>query len=101
MAGVGCNNHWSKKKQDRLAGVFFEYCKQLQGQGVEHIHLVLAAQNSVAFRFGQSYDKRNLPPITVYQYERSGAIRYPWGIYIPQKPDVKPSLQQLDRLKVA
>jgi hypothetical protein len=90
------NNHWSKQKQNRLAGEFFEYCKKLQGMGIEHIHLVLAAQNSVAFRFGQSYDKRNLPPITVYQYERSDPIKYPWGVLLPQIPDRKPSCIMLE-----
>ena len=95
------NNHWSKQKQDRLAGEFFEYCKQLQDDGVEHIHLVLAAQNSVAFRFGQYYDKRNLPPITVYQYERSNAMKYPWAINISQEPGIKPSLKEIYKAKVA
>jgi hypothetical protein len=76
------NNHWSKKKQNRLAGDFFEYCKYLQDKGVEHIHLVLAAQNSVAFRFGQAYDKRNLPNLTIYQYEKHSTPKYKWGVSI-------------------
>ena len=79
------NNHWSKAKQDRLSGEFLEYCKKLMGLGVDHIHLVLASQNSVAFRFGQSYDKRNLPSVSVYQYERHQAVRYPWCIEIPHE----------------
>ena len=79
------NNHWSKAKQDRLSGEFLEYCKKLLGLGVEHIHLVLASQNSVAFRFGQSYDKRNLPRVSVYQYERHQAVRYPWCVQIPHE----------------
>ncbi|MCH2256018.1 MAG: SAVED domain-containing protein [Alteromonas sp.] len=79
------NNHWSKAKQDRLSGEFFEYCKKLLGLGVEHIHLVLASQNSIAFRFGQSYDKRNLPSVSVYQYERHQATRYPWCVQIPHE----------------
>lgn len=48
----------------------------LLGQGVEHIHLILASQNSIAFRFGQAYDKRNLPSVSVYQYEHHQPIRY-------------------------
>lgn len=79
------NNHWSKNKQDRLSGEFFEYCKILLGQGVEQIHLILASQNSVAFRFGQVYDKRNLPCISIYQYERHQPVRYPWSLKIPHK----------------
>tara|TARA_B100000446_G_scaffold187368_1_gene216319 strand:+ start:1047 stop:2150 length:1104 start_codon:yes stop_codon:yes gene_type:complete len=79
------NNHWSKAKQDRLSGEFFEYCKKLLALDVEHIHLVLASQNSIAFRFGQSYDKRNLPSVSVHQYERHQAVRYPWCVQIPHE----------------
>lgn len=79
------NNHWSREKQNRLSGEFLEYCKKLLGLGVEHIHLVLASQNSVAFRFGQSYDKRNLPSVSVYQYERHQTVRYPWCVQIPHE----------------
>jgi hypothetical protein len=82
LPSLGRNNHWSKEKQDRLSGDFFEHCKILLGQGVEHIHLVLASQNSIAFRFGQAYDKRNLPCISVYQYERAQSVRYPWCLKI-------------------
>lgn len=79
------NNHWSKDKQGRLSGEFLEYCKKLLGLGVVRIHLVLASQNSIAFRFGQSYDKRNLPSVSVYQYERHQAVRYPWCVQIPHE----------------
>jgi hypothetical protein len=88
------NNHWSKDKQDRLSGEFFEYCKILLGQGVEHIHLVLASQNSIAFRFGQAYDKRNLPSVSIYQYERNRSIRYPWCLQIPHKVGEEPVIIQ-------
>ncbi|MGI2180504.1 SAVED domain-containing protein [Shewanella frigidimarina] len=79
------NNHWSKEKHNRLSGEFLEYCKRLLGQGVEHIHLILASQNSVAFRFGQAYDKRNLPNIFVYQYEHHQPVRYPWCLKLPHE----------------
>lgn len=88
------NNHWSKEKQDRLSGDFLEYCKKLLGQGVEHIHLVLASQNSLAFRFGQAYDKRNLPNVSVYQYERQQPVRYPWCLEILNQVGEKPSIVQ-------
>lgn len=78
------DNHWSKHKQDRLAYEFFEVVKSFLDNDIEQVHLILACQNSVAFRFGQAYDKRNLPPITVYQYERKGTIRYPWGVHLSQ-----------------
>lgn len=90
------NNHWSLTKQNRLAGEFFEYCKYLLEQGAEHIHLVLASQNSVAFRFGQSYDKRNLPPLTLYQYEKHSIPKYPWGLNISQVSGKEASIQFQD-----
>ncbi|WP_375278594.1 SAVED domain-containing protein [Alteromonas australica] len=95
------NNHWSKGKQDRLSGDFLEYCKTLLGQGVEHIHLVLASQNSVAFRFGQAYDKRNLPSVSVYQYERYQPMRYPWYVNIPHEVGEVPSVVQTEFKQVA
>lgn len=95
------NNHWSKEKQDRLSGQFLEYCKTLLGQGVEHIHLVLASQNSVAFRFGQAYDKRNLPSVSAYQYERHQPVRYPWCVQILHEAGKKPSVVQTEFKHVA
>lgn len=95
------NNHWSKAKQDRLSGEFLEYCKKLLGLGVEHIHLVLASQNSIAFRFGQSYDKRNLPSVYVYQYERHQATRYPWCIQIPHEDGKNVAVVQTEFKQVA
>lgn len=95
------NNHWSKQKQDRLSGEFLEYCKKLLGQGCEHIHLVLASQNSVAFRFGQAYDKRNLPSVSVYQYERHQPVRYPWSLLIPHEVGEIPVVVQTEIKHVA
>lgn len=77
------DNHWSARKQNRLATDFIEQIKSLMAEGYDDIHLVLACQNSVSFRFGQAYDRRNLPMITVYQYEKGNSIKYPWGVKIP------------------
>lgn len=49
----------------------------------KRVHLVLAAPNSVIFTFGRRYDKRNLPEIIVYQYQRGEPIAYPWGVSMP------------------
>ncbi|MBJ7539918.1 SAVED domain-containing protein [Marinomonas transparens] len=95
------NNHWAKGKQDRLSGDFFEYCKSLLGLGVENIHLILASQNSIAFRLGQTYDKRNLPNISVYQYERHQSIKYPWCLRIPHKVGVTPIIVDTEFKHVA
>ena len=86
------NNHWSRAKQNRLAGDFLEFCKSLQERGVDKIHLILASQNSVSFRFGQVYDKRNLPRLAIYQYEKHADIKYAWSIAIPCTSDTSPSI---------
>lgn len=101
LPSLNRNNLWSKLKQDRLSGEFFEYCKILLGQGVEHIHLVLASQNSIAFRLGQAYDKRNLPSISVYQYERHQSVRYPWCVEIPHSVGKEPVIVYTEFKRVA
>lgn len=83
LDGISSDAHWSKEKQNRLAQQFFETMKQLSALKVKRVHLVMAAPNSVVFNFGRRYDKRNLPEIVVYQYERAAEIKYPWGILMP------------------
>ena len=75
--------HWSEDKQRALGTQFLDTVVSLGNHGVRRIHLFLAAQNSVAFRFGRLYDKRNLPEVVVYQYQRAGAPPYPWGVLMP------------------
>lgn len=80
---VSPDAHWSQDKQIALARQFHETAIALGGKGVRHIHLILAAPNSVVLRFGRVYDKRNLPALTVYQYEQSATPPYPWGVQMP------------------
>jgi hypothetical protein len=87
------SSHWSKRKQIGLAQQFVGTAKALGGRGVDRIHLVLAAQNSVVFTFGRRYDTRNLPEIVVYQYERHQTVRYPWGVQMPS-PTSKPTIMR-------
>ena len=75
--------HWSEKKQRALGAQFLNTVVGLGNRQVGRIHLFLAAQNSLAFRFGRLYDKRNLPEITVYQYRKAAMPRYPWGVRMP------------------
>ena len=77
------NCHWSEKKQRALGKQFLEMAITLGNCGVRRIHLFLAAQNSIAFRFGRLYDKRNLPEVAVYQYKRSAVPPYPWSVLMP------------------
>ena len=79
--GMSSDAHWSQKKQNRLAQQFLEKIKQLSATGVKRVHLVMAAPNSVTFTFGRCYDKRNLPEIIVYQYER-GSLRHTLGEWL-------------------
>jgi len=93
LDGLSSDAHWSQKKQNRLAQQFFEVVKQLNAIGAKRIHLVMAAPNSAVFTFGRRYDKRNLPEIVVYQYERGNESAYPWGILMPVAGIEKPKIQ--------
>ena len=75
--------HWSEEKQRALGQQFLDTAIDLSGRGVKRIHVFLAAQNSVAFRLGRLYDKRNLAEVVVYQYQRAKNPPYPWGILMP------------------
>lgn len=88
LEGMSSNSHWSHDKQSRLAIEFLEICKKLSAHGVEEIHLVLAAPNSMSFNLGRRYDRRNLPYLYIYQYERSADVKYPWSVNVgmPEKP---------------
>ena len=77
------DNHWSETKQQRLAKQFLQTMIRIADSGVATIHLFLAAQNSVVFRLGRVYDKRNLPRILVYQYQKGRAVEHPWSIEMP------------------
>lgn len=75
--------HWSAEKQAELARTFLETVKSLAARGAKTVHLLIAAPNSVVFRLGRAYDKRNLPAAIVYQYEASRTPPYPWGVQLP------------------
>ncbi len=84
--------HWSEEKQRALGQQFLEAAIRLGNLGIRRIHLFLAAQNSVVFRFGCLYDKRNLPELIVYQYQREADPPYPWGIAMPVGGRAKPEV---------
>ena len=83
LDGMSSDAHWSQAKQNRLAQQFLEVVKQISAVGVQRIHLVMAAPNSTVFTFGRRYDKRNLPELAVYQFERGNHPTYPWGVLMP------------------
>jgi hypothetical protein len=77
------NSLWSEEKQQALAQQFLEVVAQLIGRGIKRIHLVLAAPSSLCMRIGSLYDRRNLPELVIYQYEKSNDPPYPWGLLLP------------------
>ena len=83
LEGGSPNCHWSQSKQRALGEQFLNTVVSLGNLGVGLVRLFLAAQNSVAFRFGRLYDKRNLPEVVVYQYERAASPPYRWGVRMP------------------
>lgn len=83
LPNLSTDSHWSEAKQAALAQDFFNTMRALCGTNVKRVNLVLAAPNSVVIRFGRIYDKRNLPVITVWQYENGQIPPYPWGVVMP------------------
>ncbi|MCZ8164973.1 SAVED domain-containing protein [Silanimonas sp.] len=73
---------WSDAKQSALASQFVSTIASLGNSGVEQISLILAAPSSLAIRLGRSYDRRNMPKIACYQYDRTASPAYPWAVQI-------------------
>ncbi|QSY96044.1 SAVED domain-containing protein [Rhizobium bangladeshense] len=88
--------HWSQAKQSALSQQVFDTARLLEARGVTLIHLILAAQNSVAFNLGRRYDKRNLPNLVVYQFEAGSERKYPWGVRMPVRGVVSPEIVRND-----
>lgn len=84
--------HWSDAKTQALGRQFLEVLGELNRRGVKRIHLFLAAPNSVVFRFGRLYDRRNLPQLVVYYFERGRSPPYRWGILMPVSGIAEPKV---------
>lgn len=84
------DSFWSEEKVRRHVRGFNDAVQELQLLGVSKIHLVLAAPNSLCLRLGMSYDRRLMPELVVYQYERKTENPYPWGINMPVGPVSEP-----------
>lgn len=81
LPAFGVDGHWSGKKQAALAKQFLDTL--VAHANFTEIHIFLAAPSSFAFLLGQCYDKRNLPPARVYQYERGQIPVFPWAVSMP------------------
>ncbi len=82
-------SHWSAAKQGVLGRDFLQTVVRLRDLGITRLHLFLAAPNSVVFRFGRLYDRRNLPEVIVYQYEQRQKPPYPWGVRMPSSGETR------------
>lgn len=86
---VVADKYWSSEKQQAVVAAFRVVVQELMHRGVHRIHLVLAAPASLSLRLGMSYDRRLMPELLVYQYERTCTPPYPWAFAMPThgKPD--------------
>lgn len=87
-------SHWSENKQRQLAQQFLDVVMALARRGVTDIALFLAAPASLSLRFGTVYDKRNLPRLTVNQFEQADPKKFPWAIRMPVAGLAQPELEQ-------
>lgn len=92
IEGATATSHFSAPKQVALGKQFFETCLTLHSKGTTKIHLFLAAPSSLTLRFGTLYDKRNLPPVAVYQYEQGKPQPFVWAIEMPVAGRREPKL---------
>ena len=83
LVGSAADGHWAAAKQAALAQVFLATAAVIANRGVRRVHLFLAAPSSVAFTFGRVYDRRNLPTVIVYQFQREEDPPFPWGARMP------------------
>lgn len=84
----------SEVKHQACASAFSNAVQSLMSRGVTRIHLVLAAPASLSILIGSVYDRRLMPELIVYQYERSANPPYPWGIQMPTHGQVSPLVVQ-------
>lgn len=89
LEGRGQDSHWSEIKQAALATQFLSALKSLEEIGVKTIRLVIAAQNSLVFRLGTRFERRNVPNAIIYQFERNAEPPFPWGLQLPALGETK------------
>ncbi len=64
-------SHWSEEKQQQLSQQFLDTVMALSRRGVTEIALFRRTPASLSLRFGTVYDRRNLPSVTVNQFEQA------------------------------
>jgi len=81
--GLSVNSIWSEEAQSQLTQQFLQMLGTLANDGVELVHLVLAAPASLSIRFGMAYDGRNMPKLRCYQWNRGQIPPYEWSVQMP------------------
>lgn len=78
----------SAEKQKRLCRQLYNLLTSIRAEypGLDVVHVFLAAQASLAFRFGQTVTQSVHPPVQVYQFEKG---RYTWSVRIQSGFDPK------------
>lgn len=92
LQGRSTASHWSEDKQQQLSQQFLDTVMALSRQGVNEIALFLAAPASLSLRLGSVYDKRNLPSVTVNQFEQADPVKFPWAVRMPVAGLAQPQL---------
>lgn len=87
-------SHWSEPKQQALAQQFLDTVMTLSRHGVTEVALFLAAPASLSLRLGTVYDRRNLPGVTVNQFEQADPKKFPWAVQMPVAGLETPQLVQ-------
>ncbi len=83
LQGLAVNSSWSEEAQSQLTQQFLQKLGALANDGVETIHLVLAAPASLSIRFGMAYDGRNMPTLRCYQWNWGQIPPYEWSVQMP------------------
>lgn len=83
LPDLDVSNHWAAAKQQALAQQFQAVLADLGNRGAGRVHLFIAAQNSVVFRLGTTYDGRTLPPVLVHQHQPRLTPPHPWAVEMP------------------
>lgn len=61
-------------------GILSHIREVVASENIEKIHLVLSTSSDFTFFLSQGFSKYHDPEVIAYQYERSNAQKYPWGI---------------------
>lgn len=80
---LSVNSIWSDDTQAQLTQQFLQTLGALANDGVELVHLILAAPASLSIRFGMAYDVRNMPTLRCYQWNRGQVPPYEWSVEMP------------------